>query len=184
LWVIDPIDGTVNYASHLPFFAVSIAVQHRDLTLASVVHLPALGETFTAIKGQGAFLGPIRLKVAPLKISEATISVILTSHFSSVDTQKTLSVLSELMGQVRGTRIFVCEALELAYIAAGRLSGNLCVKADAYGAAAGQLLIEEAGGKVTDFKGRPFGNESKNIIASNGIIHDYLVGICKSREQR
>jgi len=184
LWIIDPLDGTINYASGLPLFAVSIGVQYQGNTIAGVINLPALGEVYTAVQGEGAYEGGRRLTVTTSELSEAVVSVILTSHFSEEHSQNTLNVIKALTGSIRGVRIIVCEAFELASIASGRLDGNICIKADAYGAAAGQLLIEEAGGRVTEFSGRTFDKTSQSIVASNGVIHKELTKITSSLDTK
>jgi fructose-1,6-bisphosphatase/inositol monophosphatase family enzyme len=180
LWIVDPLDGTVNFRSGLPLFNVSIAVQFEGRTMVGGVSLPALGETYFAMRGTGAFSGQRRLRIADTSLSEAVLSIILTSHFSPRHTDQTISLIRTLSPLARGIRVIVSEALELSYVAAGMLSGNMCVKADAFGAAAGQLIIEEAGGTVSDMKGRPFTNESTSILASNGYIHEDLLRVIES----
>jgi myo-inositol-1(or 4)-monophosphatase len=175
-WIIDPLDGTINYTAGLPMFCVSVAVQHAGVTLAGVVSAPAFGETFGARRECGSHNGlNERLATSKSALSEAVIAVILTSHFSEEHRRQTLDIVRDLAGLTRGIRIIVSEALELSYIACGRLDANICIKADPYGAIAGQLLIEEAGGRVSDLAGASFGEDSTSILASNGVVHDELL---------
>lgn len=175
LWVVDPIDGTINFASGLPLFCVSIGAQRRGITECGVVFVPALERLYHAVRGKGSYLNGEKLRVSKTdNLSDAVISIILTSHFSDKEINKTTKIISELSKQTRGIRIFLSEGVELSFIAQGILDGNLCIKADPYGAVAGKLIIEEAGGMVTDLFCEDFTNSSTTILATNGKIHNTL----------
>ncbi len=181
LWVIDPIDGTINFASGSPLFAISIAYLKKNDVLSGRIILPKFKAIYKAEKNIGAYKNNEKLTVSDKRLKESVVSVVLTSHFSSQEINETLTIIRLLSDKVRGIRIIVSEALELAWIAEGILDGNICVKADLYGASAGKLLIEEAGGNVTNFSEENFLHNPENIVASNGIIHKELIEIIQSR---
>ncbi len=173
LWIIDPLDGTVNFAHQLPTFSVSIAVQKEETVLAGVVYQPMTHELFVAEKGKGAFLNGKKLKTSDVKeIERATLAVGFPyslaknpfhciEHF--VDILK-LGIPVRRMGSA---------AIDLAYTAAGRFEGFFEVELGAWDVAAGKLLVEEAGGKVTDWEGKPYEITSRShFFASNGKVHE------------
>jgi len=137
LWVIDPIDGTINFAAGSPLFSVSIAYQHHGLTRNGLVLVPALRKRYHAEAGTGAFRGRTRLNTSNRTLEESVISVGLTSHYTEAETDGTLAIIRALSQRVRGVRIFVAEALELSWIAEGAMDGHLTIKADPFSAAAG-----------------------------------------------
>jgi len=180
VWVVDPLDGTINFAAGSPFFAVSIAYQARGRTEYGAVMAPALEARYIAGLRTGAFRGDTRLRVSPRSLRDSTVSITLTSHFTSNEIGEVVGIVGKLAGRVRGLRIFVCESLELAWVAEGILDAHICTKPDVFGVAAGSLLVEEAGGKLSTLSGAPFEDESPSLIASNGVIHDELVLICQN----
>ncbi|MHB8231845.1 MAG: inositol monophosphatase family protein [bacterium] len=180
MWIIDPIDGTINFASGLPLFAISIAYLEKNNVLFGRVILPKFKAIYKTEKNIGAYKNNKKLAVSDKKLKESVVSIVLSSHFSPQEIDETLMIIRLLAENIRGVRIIVSEALELAWIAEGILDGNICVKADIYGASAGKLLIEEAGGNVTNFSGENFLHNPKNIVASNGIIHEELLEIIRS----
>jgi myo-inositol-1(or 4)-monophosphatase len=184
LWVIDPIDGTVNFAGGSPLYSVSIAYQHRGRTEHGLVLIPALKQCYRAAAGTGAWRGRARLATSTRSLEASVISVGLTSHYTSAETETTLSIIRSLSRCVRGVRIFVAEALELSWIAEGALDGHLTVKADPFSAAAGTLIVREAGGRVTDLEGADVTNESRSVVATNGRIHDDILAICRDERPR
>ncbi len=183
LWVIDPIDGTINFAAGSPLYSVSIAYQHHGLTRCGLVLLPALKKRYHAEAGVGSFRGRTSLRTSTRPLEESVISVGLTSHYTEAETEATLAIIRALSQRVRGVRIFVAEALELSWIAEGAMDGHLTVKADPYSAAAGALLVREAGGVVTDMAGADVTNESQSIVATNGRIHEEILAICRDAQR-
>lgn len=178
-WVVDPIDGTINYANSFPLFNVSVAVWKNRETLVGVVFVPYLDELFYAVKGYGAFLNDLPINTSSKEnLDQALVSGILTSHYSDSRIQETVSFISMLAKKCRGVRLIISEALELSYIAAGRIDANFVHKADIYGAAAGKLIIEEAGGVVTELYGEPFRFNSSSLLAScTKELHKEIVGL-------
>jgi myo-inositol-1(or 4)-monophosphatase len=173
LWLIDPLDGTTNYVSRNPYWAVSIALAHKDKLLVGVVFAPALKETFVAIRGRGAFLERSRIHVAHERdLEDALISLGAPRQFINAGQQRVFSAIAESSKHLRW---FGSAALDLAYVACGRI--HACVRASMpkpWDLAAGALLVSEAGGVVTDFEGNKWRPELRNVIAANSRLHKHL----------
>ncbi|MFB4163609.1 inositol monophosphatase family protein [Alteribacillus sp. JSM 102045] len=147
-WVIDPIDGTVNYARGLPFFCISIGIRYKGETIAGLIHAPKLNETYEAVKGEGAFLND-----RPIKVSETSMlnkAVIGTGfpYDKGTDKDNNLSHVQELVPRVGGIRRLGSAALDLAQVACGRMDGYWELKLKVWDVEAGLLVLEEAGGKT------------------------------------
>lgn len=178
-WVVDPLDGTINFASGSPLYSVSVAYfQERQPELACVL-APALRAIYTAERSRGSFRQGNRLAVSERPLAEATVSVILTSHFSSEEVEQTLALVRRLSERVRGIRVIVSEALELAWVAEGRLDANISVKCDAFSTAAGWLLVREAGGLVSTLEGAPFSIYARSILTASERLHPELLECCQ-----
>jgi myo-inositol-1(or 4)-monophosphatase len=174
-WIIDPIDGTTNYAHGYPFYAVSISLRHNQEILLGVTHAPMLNETFYASKGQGAFLNGKKIQVSTNQSLE--LSLLATGfppNKGSNDYSKAIALFTKAQNFIHGVRRSGSACLELAYTACGRLDGFFEIGLKPWDTAAGLLLIKEAGGHVTCFENSPFSPECNTIIASNGIIHQEL----------
>jgi len=170
-WVIDPIDGTLNFKHGLPLFAISIALLKNEKPIVSVIYAPALKEFFHAVKGKGAFLNGKRIHVSSTKkVSDGLYD---GSVFN-------LCLIKNKL-EYHTARGLGSTALGLAYVACGRLTARIRVRriSDPYSNAAGVLLITEAGGLVTKNDGKPCDIYSKNIIASNKRVHKKLVQLLK-----
>lgn len=176
IWILDPIDGTINYASGLPFYSISLALQKNNITLLGIIFAPELNEFYYSIKGKGAFLNEKQIYVSNKNfIKESTISFMLTSHYSEKENEIILSLIKSISPYFRGLRLLVCLSLELGYIASGRLDGTLCIKSRGYSSAAGVLLVKEAKGQITNLSGEVYSMQSKNILATNKNIHDQII---------
>lgn len=146
-WVIDPIDGTVNYSVDLPFYGVSIALTHRGEPIIGVISLPAFGETFWAAKGEGAYLNGERIKVRETSLSESFVSFgDFAKDGDREANRERINLLNILANEVYRIRMVGTAALSLSYIAAGRLDAAIYRNINYYDIAAGELLIKEAGG--------------------------------------
>ncbi|MBI5485336.1 MAG: inositol monophosphatase [Deltaproteobacteria bacterium] len=176
-WIIDPVDGTTNYAHGFPWFCSSIALQHEDELVAGVIYNPIYDELFSATKGGGAFLNGSRLSVSgrsPLKNS------LLGTGFPydcATDPANNFASFIAFQKAARGIRRAGAAALDLACVAAGRLDGFWELKLKAWDVAAGVLLVQEAGGVVTTFDGSSYDIFNDRIVASNGLIHDEMVAM-------
>jgi myo-inositol-1(or 4)-monophosphatase len=177
LWLIDPIDGTTNYAHSIPFFAVSIAFLEQGTPKVGVVYNPLLNELFFAVKDQGAFLNKKRIQVSGQQ--KLTNSLLSTGFPYDLRKSKinNLDNFNNFIYKVRGIRRCGAAAIDLAYVAAGRFDGFWELKLHPWDTAAALLLVQEAGGTITDFSGNPFDPFMKECLASNGHIHQQMLDI-------
>jgi myo-inositol-1(or 4)-monophosphatase len=176
-WVIDPIDGTTNYIHGFPFFCVSIALEIEEEIKLGVVYDPLFDELFQAESGKGAFLNGNRITVSRMK--NLDLSFLTTGFPYDVREHADfyLRFFRQFMTKSIGIRRPGSAALDLCYVAAGRFDGYWELKIHSWDVAAGGLMVTEAGGKVTDFKGWPFRIYDEEIIASNGWIHEEMLQI-------
>jgi myo-inositol-1(or 4)-monophosphatase len=176
-WIIDPLDGTTNYAHGFPWFCVSIALEIEGEVRMGVVFHPMMDELFTCIKEAGAFLNGRRLEVSTRK---PLVNSLLATGFPydrAWDNENNFTNFINFQMSARGVRRAGAAALDLAYVAAGRLDGFWECKLKPWDVAAGQLLVVEAGGKVTNHAGEDFSIRDHRILASNGLIHESMVAI-------
>jgi len=183
LWVIDPLDGTTNYSMKNPFFNVSVSLAKNNNIVLACTYVPVTNELFFAEKGEGAFLNE-----KPIRVSkEADISKLNIAFCNGglkEDKIEIAKIFAKLKLIARDFDRLKSGALELAFVASGRLGGYLANNNKAWDSAAGSLLVKEAGGKVTDFEGNPWNVESKDILATNKKIHQEILDIVKEiREQ-
>jgi myo-inositol-1(or 4)-monophosphatase len=178
LWVIDPLDGTVNFAHQIPFFCVSIAVEKKGKIIAGVIFDPTHHELFVAEAGKGAFLNGKKITVSPVKELEKAM---LATGFPYNLSENPFDCIDHFIDIVKigiPVRRIGSAAIELAYVASGRIEGFFEVGLSPWDCAAGKLLIEEAGGKVTHWDQTPFNIHSRlPILASNSLIHKSLATI-------
>lgn len=173
-WFLDPLDGTVNYVHRLPFFAVSMGLLVEGVPEVAVVHAPALGETFHAVRGGGAFLGAERLAVRPTRtLGEAILATGFPYRRAELRPNN-LENFSELFLECRDLRRFGSAALDLAYVAAGRLDAYWELWLAPHDVAAGALLVREAGGLVTDLDGGERWLRGGHILAAGAALHALL----------
>lgn len=175
LWIVDPIDGTTNFVHGFPFFSVSIALAHKGQVIVGVVYDPSKDELFVAERGKGAYVHGKRMAVS----KERTLRQSLVATGFPADHQAALPAnlkqIQAIAPQVRNVRVAGSAALHMAYVAAGRLSGFWEIGLNAWDLAAGALLVEEAGGRVTDQQGGAYHLGVRDVAASNGDIHDELL---------
>jgi myo-inositol-1(or 4)-monophosphatase len=179
-WIVDPLDGTVNYAHGFPFYAVSIALEVRGRVELGVILDTARGELFTAMRGAGA-----RMNGRPIRVSatDRLLGSLLATGFPydvSTDAEN-LTYFQRALAKGLTVRRPGAAALDLAYVAAGRLEGFWEVKLNPWDVAAGWLIIEEAGGQVTGINGEPYALGSRYLVASNRAIHTQLMDTLHGR---
>lgn len=180
-WIVDPIDGTLNFAHGLPFYAVSIAIVYKGLPIIGVVEAPALGEVFWAKKGHGAFMGNKPIQVARTNdLSKALVGTCYPYDRASDGFAMTHTLVREISQSVQGFREIGSAALEGAYIAAGRLDAGIHYSLKPWDIAAAKIIIEEAGGMVTDLDGNMLSPKNGRMLASNGILHQDVMNLVKS----
>ena len=175
VWVVDPLDGTTNFLHGYPCYAVSIAAAVDGVLEAAVVHHVPRNETFTAVRGGGAWLGDTRLRVSSIADPEYAL---VATGFPFRDVSQLDLYLRQFGAVAAGTsgiRRPGAAALDLADLAAGRFDGFWELRLSAWDIAAGMLLIREAGGLVTDFDGRDLGIEHSGLVAGNPSIHRWLL---------
>jgi len=175
LWVVDPLDGTNNYAHKIPLFAVCIALALNKNIKVGVIYLPYFKEMFWAIKNNGAYLNNKKINVS--KTLNAKNAFILESHgYNKKDTlcHKILTSVDIAFGS---TRIMGCAGYQLAKIAEGQSDGGYIIDTKPWDSAAGALIVNEAGGKVSNFKGDDWDLFDKNILFTNKIFHNKLLKI-------
>lgn len=179
LWVMDPLDGTSNYAHRFPWFCVSIGLLEEGVKTAGVIYQPVSREMFFAEKGKGAFLNGRRIKVSQTK--KAADALLGTGfYYAHRPTMKREIRNFEKMHAVTSTvRRPGSAALDLASVACGRFDGFWERGLSPWDVAAGFLLVEEAGGKVTDYRGKETTIESREILASNGVLHHTLMRVLR-----
>lgn len=171
-WIVDPLDGTTNFVHGVPLYSVSIALSDNEGVLAGVVYEVNLDECFSAIRGKGAKCNGKRIVASP--VSELSGSLIATGfpYDEGGKIDKYLDLLKHLLKNSHGLRRLGSAAVDLCYVACGRVEGYVEYNLQPYDVAAGTIIVQEAGGRVTDFKG---GNDfifGKEILATNGHIHE------------
>jgi myo-inositol-1(or 4)-monophosphatase len=174
-WIVDPLDGTTNFLHGIPIFAISIALERQGQLQAALVYNPAMDELYTAERGGGAFMNDRRLRVAGR--TKLTDSVIGTGipHLGRGHHGNALIELRNVMGEVSGIRRMGAAALDLAYVAAGRLDGFWESSLSPWDMAAGLLLIREAGGFASDREGGQEMFDTGTVVAGNETIHRVLL---------
>ena len=176
-WVIDPLDGTTNYAHGFPVFCVSIGLEYQGETVLGVVYDPMRDELFTAERGGGAALNHRPIRPSP---TEDLVHSLLSTGFPYDIRTSTLTNLDHWANfamNAQALRRIGSAALDLCYVACGRFDGFWELSLSPWDMAAGALIVVEAGGRVTDFQGSPFSNYKPEVIASNGLIHGRMVEI-------
>lgn len=174
-WIVDPLDGTTNFLHGIPLFSISIALERQGQLVAGVVYNPIMDELYTAERGGGAFMNDRRLRVAArTKLSDAVIGCGIP-HLGRGHHGNFLIELRNVMGEVAGVRRMGSAALDLAYVAAGRIDGYWETGLSAWDVAAGLLLVREAGGFASEPGGGQDMLESGDVVAGNEVIHRALV---------
>jgi myo-inositol-1(or 4)-monophosphatase len=178
-WIVDPLDGTTNFLHGIPHFAVSIALERNGAIVAGVVYNPANNELFVAERGKGAFLNDQRIRVAArARLADAIVACGLP-HYGKGDLALARNEISGAQRQFCGLRRYGAAALDLAWIAAGRLDAYWERDLSPWDLAAGLVLVREAGGFVTDCDGRDAIFAKGNVAAGNETMHRALLGLLK-----
>ncbi len=178
-WVIDPLDGTTNYAHGYPVYAVSIALESRGEIILGVVYDPSRDEVFAAQKGKGARLNGRRIVVSSVPALSRSL---LTTGFPYDLRDNPVNNFDHFQNfsyRVHAVRRSGSAALDLCYVAAGRFDGFWEMKLGPWDLAAGSLMVREAGGRVSDFRGQPLALDGSYVVASNGRIHGEMIKVLK-----
>lgn len=179
-WLIDPLDGTMNYFHGDPFFCVSIALEHKGEIICGVVYDPVKEELFSAEKGRGAYLNEETIAVSNIERMGDSLLVSGTFHHPEEEIMDNfLEILKKLSQRAQGVRRDGSAALDLCYVACGRYESFWELGLNPWDMAAGALIVEEAGGMVTDLRGGSFTYYKGELVASNGLIHGEMIEIIK-----
>jgi myo-inositol-1(or 4)-monophosphatase len=178
-WIIDPLDGTTNYAHGYPLYGVSIALERQGEIVLGVVYDPSRDELFVAQEGKGARLNGRRIRVSSVR--ELSRSLLATGFPYDLrdNPVNNFDHFQNFAYRVHAVRRSGSAALDLCYVAAGRFDGFWEMKLGPWDLAAGSLMVREAGGKVSDFQGRPLGLDGSCVLASNGQIHGEMIKVLK-----
>jgi myo-inositol-1(or 4)-monophosphatase len=179
LWIIDPLDGTHNYIFNIPFFMISIALAYKKEVIMGAIYSPAMDELYYAEKGKGAFLNGKPIEVAAQKTLNESLILYDNQFHNHKDM---LPNFNELIKHIFTIRILGSAASDLCFVARGYATARILHKPKLCDFAAGALIVEEAGGKVTDFQGNKWDLNTEGVIASNGYIHNELLEILEPRD--
>jgi myo-inositol-1(or 4)-monophosphatase len=181
-WVFDPIDGTTNFAHGLPIYCSSLALEFNGVAEIAAVYDPNRRELFTAQRGRGAFLNgqPIHVSSAATLIDAMLVTGFPYDVHSRLD--EIIGLFRAFVGEARAVRRLGSAAIDLCYVAAGRMDGFWERDLNAWDIAGGALLVTEAGGRVTGLGGEPFASRGRSVLASNNLIHDAMLDIVRTVE--
>ncbi|MCM2279615.1 MAG: inositol monophosphatase [Oligoflexia bacterium] len=183
-WIIDPLDGTTNYVHRFPMFCVSIAAEWEGEIVAGVIYHPILKDTYVAGLGKGARLNGKKIRVSKTPRLESSLLTTGFTYRKDEWLHAEMEAFERLSGIARAVRRPGSAALDLAYTARGVFDGFWEKRLSPWDVAAGALLVQEAGGKVTDFHGKPFRVQGREIVASNAILHEELLSRVKPAVSR
>jgi myo-inositol-1(or 4)-monophosphatase len=178
-WIFDPIDGTTNFAHGLPIFCASLALEIDGVPELAAVYDPTRRELFTAQRGGGAYLNGRRIHVSS---AEKLVEAMLVTGFPYDVHQRVdeiVGLFGEFIGVARAVRRLGSAALDLCYVAAGRMDGFWETDLKAWDIAGGAMIVAEAGGRVTNTDGEPFLSRGGHVLATNGRIHDAMVRVIR-----
>ncbi len=179
-WIIDPIDGTINYAHSIPICCVSIGVEKKGEIILGLVYNPMSGELFFAEKGKGAFLNDKKISVSKEYNLYKSLLVTGFPYDTSNNPYKPVKVFAEFVNSDIPIRRLGSAALDLCWTACGRFDGFWEYNLNPWDVAAGYLIMTEAGGLVSDFEGNNFSVYNKEILATNGLIHNHMLRMIKN----
>ncbi len=175
LWIVDSLDGTGNFANFNPFFSVCIALMHKGELLLGAVHAPAIDEFYFAEKGKGAYLNNVSIQVSDVR--DLGQSYILYCEGGDKNKGRTGQLLHEVYPHVTDIRKLGSAGLETAWVAAGKRDAYFTTRIEPWDVAAGVLLVQEAGGKVSDFQGNPWQPRTSDLLFSNEKLHEKMLGV-------
>ena len=181
-WIIDPIDGTNNFLHGHPHFCISIGIKYKDRMEHGLIYDPLRQELFTATFGAGAFLNDRRIRVTQQKQLAGTLISLCLGNKANRDLSSYLKILAAILPQAAGVRRSGSSALDLAYVACGRLDGICSMSLAEWDIAAGALIIQEAGGIVTDLGGNNNYLTTGNVIAGNPNISKIILQIVQEKQ--
>jgi len=183
-WIFDPIDGTTNYAHGLPIFCASLALEIDGVAEVAAIYDPSRRELFTAERGAGAYLNGQRIHVSAAR--DLVDAMLVTGFPYDVHKRvdEIVGLFGEFVGRARAVRRLGSAAIDLCYVAAGRMDAFWETDLKAWDIAAGALIVAEAGGRVTNTDGEPFVSRSGHVLATNGHLHEAMVNVISEFRRR
>jgi myo-inositol-1(or 4)-monophosphatase len=179
LWIVDSLDGTGDFANFNPFFSVCLALMHQGELLVGVIYAPAIDEFYFAEKGQGAYLNGVKIRVS--EISELGQSYIFYCEGGERNRERTGGLLHKVYPRVTDIRKLGSAGLETAWVAAGKGEAYFSTKIEPWDVAPGVLLVQEAGGRVSDFQGNPWKPQTSDLLFSNKKLHEEILSLISSQ---
>ncbi len=173
-WIIDPLDGTHNFIYGLPLFGVSVALERKGKVVLGVINLPYEKKMFVAERGKGSFMNGKRIRVSKRGIEEA---MVVFGAGKKNDAERTVKIMSGIRKGVFGVRGLGAATVQHAYVAMGKVDIYIDMENKPWDNAAGFLLVEEAGGRVSDFSGKPWDVNTIPFVVSNGRVHEEILRI-------
>lgn len=178
-WIVDPLDGTTNYAHGYPFFCTSIAYEVKGEVVAGVVYNPIFNELFFAQKGEGAYFNGEKIHVSTVHDMKQALLSTGFPYDLQTNTNNNINHFVDFLYKAQAVRRDGSAAMNLSYVACGRFDGHWEMKLNPWDMAAGALIVIEAGGIVSNFKGETFSIYGDELVASNGILHNNLLQVLK-----
>lgn len=176
-WIVDPLDGTTNFAHGYPHLSVSVALQQNGRTILGLVYDPLRNECFRAVAGEGAFLNDAPIRISPVEQLDKALLATGFPYDRRQHADEYLAFFRAFLTRTQGIRRAGSAALDLCYVASGRIDGFWELKLKPWDVAAGALIVAEAGGKVSDFSGNPLSIFADEALASNGLVHREMAQI-------
>lgn len=172
-WIIDPIDGTTHFSRNIPLFSISIAVQFNNEIILGGVYVPYFKNFYFAEKDNGAFCDGQKLCVSD--IASLNEALVLTSVYQSYKINSLENQFYKILNEIKNIRMFASSALDMCYVASGKAEARIFANTELWDHAAAALIVKEAGGKVTDWKGNAWRYKSSSLLVSNDIIHEEIL---------
>lgn len=180
LWIVDPLDGTINFSHGYPNFSVSIAYAHRGQVMVAAVYGPSRNELFTACRGKGSFLGTTRLSVSATREAKRALVATGFPYDREGRLPQTVAAIGEIASHVQNIRADGSAALDLCYVAAGRFDAFWENDLKAWDTAAGSLILTEAGGTISAGDGSDYSVRTREVLATNGHLHSEMLDIIRA----
>ena len=178
-WIFDPLDGTTNYAHRFPFFSVSIALEFQGQIVCGVVYDPVREETFSGMKKSGAFLNGERIKVSAIDELDKSLLATGFPYDLRESNENNIAHFNNFVTRAQAIRRCGSAALDLCYLACGRFDGFWELKLKPWDVAAASLIVQEAGGQLSDFNNREFSIYSQETLGTNGLIHQQMLDVLR-----
>ncbi|MFH0890416.1 MAG: inositol monophosphatase [Candidatus Liptonbacteria bacterium] len=179
LWIIDPLDGTANYASGNPYFSVSVAIQHNGETIVGVTHNPVTGELFIAERGKGTTYNGRKTRVSKTTDPENAIICVDWNHYKGGGREEARDILYEVGKKVRRVLSYGSGVLAASHVAVGIFDAYFNIQSHPWDHAAASLIVQESGGEATTSDGRKQVGLTNSVLVSNGKIHSYLLKLLR-----